>query len=155
MPVSNSDELVRLWGLLHGTGTFFENGEELVKKSIISTQQILCCREDVLDYLISHGMDIKAATEIMECVRKGKVHSKSLLGDGICGFTHEQWVALDICGVEAWFIESCQKIKYLFPRGHCAAFSANLVRLLWYAIHTPKAAEKAFASICKNDVCTA
>lgn len=155
MPMSNFDELVSLWGLLHGTGTFFENGEELVKKNVISARQILCCREDVLDYLISHGMDINAATQIMECVRKGKVNSKSWLGDGICGFTYEQWVALDNCGVEAWFIESCQKIKYLFPRGHCAAFSANLVRLLWYVIHTPEAAEKAFASICKDNVCTA
>ena len=146
MPLCGYEDLYRIMNLSHSTGAWRNNAEGLLERGNIMPAQVVTCREDILDYLTSRSCDQKMAFEIMEWVRKGKAsskHRKSLDAH----FLPPQWEALRACSAEDWFIKSCTKIGYLFPRGHGAAMSDCLARLVWYAIHSPKETEQVFTNI--------
>ena len=97
----------------------------------------------MLDYLARRGCPYETAFEIMEYVRIGKASAKRHTPPDTC-FLPRHWDALQACGAEDWFLESCRKIEYLFPRGHGAAMADCLAKLVWYAIYTPKETEEVF-----------
>ncbi|WP_418724448.1 hypothetical protein [Dysosmobacter sp.] len=86
----------------------------------------------------------------MEYVRVGKASAKRHTPPDTC-FLPQHWDALQACGAEDWFLESCQKIEYLFPRGHGAAMADCLAKLVWYAIYTPKETEEVFKKAAEQN----
>ena len=110
----------------------------------VSPEQVIACRENVMEYLIRRGCKREMAFEIMEYVRKGKASSTKTEKPQFLAY---HWEALRECGAEDWFIKSCQKIKYLFPRGYSAAMADGLSKLVWYAIHAPEETEEVFAKV--------
>ncbi len=146
MPLCGYKDLYRIMNLSHSAGAWWDNAEGLLERGDIVPAQVITCREDILDYLTDRGCDQKTAFEIMEWVRKGEASSKHRKFLDAC-FLPPQWEALRACGAEDWFINSCLKIGYLFPRGHGAAMADCLARLVWYAIHSSKETERVFANI--------
>ena len=112
----------------HGTGTWINNVESLLSTGAVTTEQVIACREDVLEYLLAHGVEREQAYEMMEDVRKGRADALWNPSNSSPKAKRQQQILQD-CGAEVWFIESCRKIKYLFPRAHAAAFSASLIRV--------------------------
>ena len=102
-------------------------------------EQVIACREDVMEYLLARGVERETAYEMMEGVRKGRADALWNPINSSPDAKRQQQILQD-CGAEDWFIESCRKIKYLFPRAHAAAFSASLIRIMWYCIHEPECA---------------
>ena len=121
----------------HGTGTWINNAESLLATGAVTTEQVIACREDVMEYLLARRVERETAYEMMEDVRKGRADALWNLSNSSPKAKRQQQILQD-CGAEDWFIESCRKIKYLFPRAHAAAFSANLIRIMWYCIHEPE-----------------
>lgn len=148
MPLRCYEDLCRIFGILHGTGVWFGNAKDLLEQETVLPAQVIACREDVMDYLICRGCPREMAFEIMEDVRKGKAKWRKSRGEP---FLPQQWNALQACGAEEWFIQSCIKIGYLFPRGYAAAMADGLAKLIWYVIHVPEEAEKVFAPMRKED----
>ena len=144
MPLRNYEDLCRIINISHGAGAWFGNAQELLEHGMVSPEQVITCREDVMEYLIRRGCKREMAFEIMEYVRKGRASSTKTEKPQ---FLAHHWDALRECGAEDWFIESCQKIEYLFPRGHSAAMAAGLAKLIWYVIHAPEETERVFAEV--------
>ncbi|MFI3252960.1 MAG: PolC-type DNA polymerase III [Eubacteriales bacterium] len=119
------DILVRISGFTHGTDVWTGNAEDLVKKGTASVLEAIGCRDDIMLYLISLGMDEKYAFKIMEAVRKGK------------GLPEGAQEEMEKISVPAWYIESCQKIKYLFPKAHAVAYVIMAFRVAWFKVHMP------------------
>ena len=121
------EELIRIAGLTHGTDVWLNNAEPLVMGGIAKLSEVLCTRDDIMNYLIAHGMEASLSFKIMERVRKGK------------GLTDEMEQAMTDGAIPAWFIDSCKKIKYMFPRGHAVAYSMSSFRIAYYKVHYPLA----------------
>ena len=121
------EELIRIAGLTHGTDVWLNNAEPLVTGGIAKLSEVLCTRDDIMNYLIAHGMEASLSFKIMERVRKGK------------GLTDEMEQAMVDGSIPAWFIDSCKKIKYMFPRGHAVAYSMSSFRIAYYKVHHPLA----------------
>ncbi len=119
------EELVRISGLTHGTDVWLNNAEPLVVNGIAKLKEVLCTRDDIMNYLIVHGMDASLSFKIMERVRKGK------------GLTDEMEEAMRTGKIPAWFIDSCKKIKYMFPRGHAVAYTMMGFRIAYFKVHHP------------------
>ena len=128
-------ELVRISGLSHGTNVWLGNAQELVKKNIIGLKDVISVRDDILLYLLNKGMDRKTAFLIMETVRKGKA------------LKPEMMEAMKKSGVEDWFIDSCKKISYLFPKAHAVAYVTMAFRIAYFKVHMPLAFYAAYFSI--------
>lgn len=124
---STFGELVRISGLSHGTDVWNGNASELIAQGICTLKDVIATRDDIMTYLIQKGVENFTAFTIMEKVRKGK----GLSAD------HEQ--IMREAGVPDWYIDSCKKIKYLFPKGHAVAYVTNTVRIGYYKIHYPYA----------------
>lgn len=120
------EELVRIAGLTHGTDVWLDNAEPLVVGGIAKLNEVICTRDDIMNYLIAHGMDASLSFKIMERVRKGR------------GLTDEMEQAMVEGKIPEWFIGSCKKIKYMFPRGHAVAYSMMSFRIAYYKVHHPK-----------------
>ena len=120
------EELVRIAGLTHGTDVWLNNAEPLVMGGIAKLNEVLCTRDDIMNYLIAHDMEPSLSFKIMERVRKGK------------GLTDEMEQAMKDGNIPEWFIGSCKKIKYMFPRGHAAAYTMMSFRVAYYKVHYPK-----------------
>lgn len=120
----NFADLVRISGLSHGTNVWFNNGKDLIKKGI-SNKDIIACRDDIMLYLIKKGIDDKTAYDITNKVRKGK------------GVSAEYVKIMKEKGIPNWYIESCQKIKYLFPKAHATAYVMNAYRQAYVKVHYP------------------
>ncbi len=120
------EELVRIAGLTHGTDVWLNNAEPLVMGGIAKLNEVLCTRDDIMNYLIAHGMEASLSFKIMERVRKGR------------GLTDEMEQAMIDGQIPEWFISSCKKIKYMFPRGHAAAYTMMSFRVAYYKVHYPK-----------------
>ena len=103
-------EYVKCYGLEHGTGTWEDNAEMLFKEGRVPLQDLIAHREDVYELLIDYGVEKPMAYSIAQYVRKGKVNAH--------GWRSEMWEALYAAKVPDWFISSCEKIRYLFPRSH-------------------------------------
>ena len=120
------EELVRIAGLTHGTDVWLGNAEPLVNSGVAKLNEVICTRDDIMNYLIAHGMEASLSFKIMERVRKGR------------GLTEEMEKAMVDGAIPAWFIDSCKKIKYMFPRGHAVAYSMMSFRIAYYKVHYPK-----------------
>lgn len=131
------DTLVRLSGFSHGTDVWAGNIRDLVTGGIATVNEAVGCRDDIMIYLIQKGMEPSLAFKTMEAVRKGKVKkSGSFPGD-----SEEQMKNMD---VPEWWIESCRKIAYLFPKAHAVAYVMMAFRIAWYKVHEPLAFYSAY-----------
>lgn len=119
------DELVRLSGLSHGTDVWIGNAQDLIKSGVATLKETICCRDDIMLYLIHKKLDPKQSFFIMESVRKGK---------GLKPEWEEDMLAH---GVPEWYIESCKKIKYMFPKAHAVAYVMLALRIAWFKVHRP------------------
>jgi DNA polymerase-3 subunit alpha (Gram-positive type) len=124
-------ELIYISGLSHGTNVWANNAEELVKTGKAQLESVISTRDDIMTRLIQSGMDAAMAFDITEKVRKGKAAAE--------GFSPEQTAALKAAKVPDWFIESCKKIQYMFPKAHATAYCFTAVRMAWFKVHHPAA----------------
>ena len=127
-------ELVRISGLSHGTDVWQGNASVLIEEGTATLKECICCRDDIMLYLIKMGLDKKMAFDIMEAVRKGKVAKKK----------EPKWDEvwrneLVAHNVPEWYIKSCEKIQYMFPRAHAVAYVLLSVRMAWYKLYYPLA----------------
>jgi DNA polymerase-3 subunit alpha (Gram-positive type) len=126
------DTLVRLSGFSHGTDVWLGNAKDIILGGIATIGDTIGCRDDIMLYLISKGMDEKTAFKIMEAVRKGK---------GLPEGAEDKMKKL---GVPEWYITSCKKIKYLFPKAHAVAYVMMAFRIAWFKVHKPLAFYSAY-----------
>ena len=131
--------LVRLSGFSHGTDVWLGNARELIVSGTASVLETVGCRDDIMLYLISMGLDPKMSFKIMEAVRKGKVKKK--------GFEDGWEAAMREHNVPDWYIGSLAKIGYLFPKAHAVAYVMMAFRIAWFKVHRPLAFYATFFSI--------
>ncbi len=121
------DTLIRLSGFSHGTDVWLGNAKDLILSGTATVSQAIGCRDDIMNYLIKCGMPELRSFKIMESVRKGR---------GLPDGAEQEMIA---AGVPDWYIESCKKIKYLFPKAHAAAYVMMAFRIAWFKVHHPLA----------------
>ena len=126
------DFLVRISGYTHGTDVWLGNARDLITSKTATVDGTIGCRDDIMIYLISCGMPEKRAFKIMESVRKGR---------GLPDGAEEEMIA---AGVPDWYIGSCKKIKYLFPKAHAVAYVMMAFRIAWFKVYHPLAFYSAF-----------
>jgi DNA polymerase-3 subunit alpha (Gram-positive type) len=118
-------ELVRISGLSHGTDVWRNNAQDLIKRGEANLSQVICTRDDITLYLISQGLDSAVAFSVSEKVRKG------------LGLAQADINEMRKHSVPAWYIESCQKIKYMFPKAHAVAYVQMALRIAYFKIYYP------------------
>ncbi len=123
-------ELIKISGLSHGTDVWLGNAQELIRNKIVPFKDVIGCRDDIMVYLMYKGMKPIKAFKIMEFVRKGKA-SKDF--ETWKGFAKE----MEEANIESWFIESCRKIKYMFPKAHATAYVTSAFRIAYFKVHYP------------------
>ena len=137
---STFEELIRISGLSHGTDVWLNNAQTLIEQGTVTLTEAICCRDDIMIYLIKQGLPPNPAFKIMETVRKGKALKDK-----------EKWAEyrkiMEDSGVPEWYIKSCEKIKYMFPKAHAAAYVTMAFRIAWFKVHRPEAYYTAFFSI--------
>lgn len=129
------EELIRISGLSHGTDVWLNNAQDLVNNKTATLSEAICTRDDIMIYLMNKGVEAELAFTIMESVRKGK------------GLKPEWEEAMRENNVPEWYILSCKKIKYMFPKAHAAAYVTNAFRIAWFKVHKPAAYYTAFFSV--------
>jgi len=132
---STMEELIRISGLSHGTDVWLGNAKDLIDQKIAALRQCICTRDDIMNYLISVGVESKMSFDIMESVRKGR------------GLKPAMEMAMVEKNVPEWFIDSCKKIKYMFPKGHAVAYVTMALRVAWYKVYYPLEYYAAYFSI--------
>ena len=128
-------DLVRISGLAHGTDVWAGNAEKLIKEGTATISTAICCRDDIMEYLINMGLEPALSFDIMEAVRKGK------------GLKPDWEAAMREHEVPEWYIWSCNKIKYMFPKAHAAAYVMMAWRIAWFKIFYPLAYYASYFSI--------
>ena len=139
MPKAFSD-LICISGLSHGTDVWVGNAKDLIDAGIVTLSEAVCTRDDIMVYLIKKGLPPNTAFKIMELVRKGQALKNP-----------EKWAEYEALmrehEVPEWYIDSCRKIKYMFPKAHAAAYVMMAFRIAWFKVHIPKAYYAAYFTI--------
>jgi DNA polymerase-3 subunit alpha (Gram-positive type) len=128
-------ELVRISGFSHGTDVWLNNAQDLIKSGTAKLSEAISTRDDIMNYLMQHGVVADIAFRTMEDVRKGK------------GVKKEYEEAIRAAGVPEWFIQSCKKISYLFPKAHAVAYVTMAFRIAYFKVYYPEAFYASFFSI--------
>ena len=128
-------DLIRISGLSHGTDVWLNNAQTLIQEGKATISTAICTRDDIMTYLINTGMESELSFTIMESVRKGK------------GLKTEWEDAMKAAGVPDWYIWSCKKIKYMFPKAHAAAYVMMAYRIAYCKVNYPLAYYAAYFSI--------
>jgi len=131
--------LVKISGLAHGTDVWLNNAQDIVKNKIAPFEETICTRDDIMTYLMLKGLPPKRSFTIMEQVRKGK------------GLKEEDETEMREHGVPEWYIESCKRIKYMFPKAHAVAYVTMGFRVAYYKVHYPIEYYTAYYSVRADD----
>jgi len=130
------DELLRISGLSHGTNVWLNNAQDYILQGKATLKDVICVRDDITIKLIAQGIEPAVSFKISESVRKGR------------GLTDPAWEPLMLeHGLPEWYIESCKKIEYMFPRAHAAAYVMMAYRIAWFKVHMPMVFYAAYFSI--------
>ena len=132
-------ELVRISGLSHGTDVWLNNAQDLIQSGTTTLSNAICCRDDIMLYLINQGVDPGHSFKIMEAVRKGK------------GLTPEDEEAMRAANVPEWYLKSCKTIQYMFPKAHAVAYVTMAFRIAYCKVHHPEAFYIAYFSVRADD----
>ena len=134
------EELIRISGLSHGTDVWLNNCQDLINSGKVTLAEAICTRDDIMTYLIKKGLEPGDAFNIMEIVRKGKA-----------GKDIEKWTKYEEImrkhNIPEWYMESCKKIKYMFPKAHAVAYVTMALRIAWFKVHMPLAYYAAYFSV--------